>query len=385
MSFKAHSTQSDDMNELERKRALRSVNASPTESLGQKSGKVVRKERAENPDAPSVEQLAGAYYMQIADASDLSATWATVTEALVSLPSTDFAPVEGENVAHSVQYHQDGFSVARSRLCQLDNKGDTDYFVEVSKLSGNGFIFQDQFVAALQGALQEGFKAVEQLEQPAPLEEAETSNLAFLDLSDQDIAYPMIEKWLTSLQPKKGVQWDQMVLFESLSTLAWNLSAPENFKVLADYSNDIVARVLNILKAEETTSVPTGYFAAKILEKFFSEASAVPDTLKVWDTVLSLEKSLMKWSTPNLKAVHKEVTVSRGVFTTLLAVLRNAGNMMAGEPDAAVLKKSEAFVNGVEARMASISASWPADCTLEDLCKALRVPAPAREEEVQSA
>lgn len=361
------------------------MNASPTENLGVKSGKIVQKERASDLPAPSVDQVAGAYYMQVADPSDLNATWATVEKALESLPSTDFAPTAGEHVAHSVQYHQDGFSMARSRLCQLENKGDSEYFVEVTKLSGNGFIFQDQFVAALQGALQEGFKAVEQLEQPADLEEAETSNLAFLDLSEQEIADPMIEKWLTALQPKKGVQYDQMVVYESLPTLAWNLSDENNFKVLAGYSNDIVARVLDILKVDETTSIPTGYFAAKVLEKFFSDASAIPDKVKVWDTVLSLEKSLMKWSMPNNKALHKEVPVSRGVFTTLLGVLRNAGNMMSGEPDAATLKKLDEFVNGVEARMASISASWPADCTLEDLCKALRVPVPAREEEVQSA
>lgn len=346
----------------------------------------MQKEQVSGVSVPAVEQLNASYYMQVADASDLSSTWATVEKALESLPSTDFAPVAGEHSAHSIQYHKDGFMMARSRLCQLENKADTEFFLEVTKLTGNGFIFQDQFVSALQGALTDGFKAVEHLEKPADLEETETSNLAFLDLSDEDIAYPMIEKWLTSLQPKKGVQYDQMVVFESLSTLAWNLQDEANFKVLAGYSNDIVSHVLDILKVEETTSVPTGYFAAKVLEQFFSQASAVPDKLKVWDTVLSLEKSLTKWSTPNPKALHQEVPCSRGIFTTLLSVLRNAAKMATGEPDAAVLKKSEDFVSGLEARMTSLSASWPADCTLEDLCQALRVTAPARgEEEVQSA
>jgi hypothetical protein len=196
----------------------------------------------------------------------------------------------------------------------------------------------------------------------------------------------MIEKWLTSLQPKKGVQYDQMVVFESLGSLAWNLNDEANFKVLAGYKDDIVAHVLDILKVEETTSVVTGYFAAKILEKFFSDVSAVPEKQKVWDTVLSLQQSMEKWSTPNSRALHQEVTCSRGVVTTLVSVLRDAGNMMTGEPDAVTLKKSEDFVNGLEQRMSSISASWPAGCSMTDLCKALRVTAPAQgEEEVQSA
>jgi len=388
MSFAQHNTQNDGINtEGGPARAVPTKAVSRTENLGPKNrGKIVQKPRVVSQDAPSVEQLAGAYYMQIVDASDLSATWATVETALANLPSTDFAPVKEEHSAHSIQYHRDGYTMARSRLCQIEGKDREAYFLEVSKLSGNGFIFQDQFVSALQGALQEGFKPVEQLEPPADLEEAETSNLAFLDLSNQDIAYPMIEKWLTSLPPKKGVQYDQMVVYEALSTLAWNLNDPNNFKVLAGYSNDIVAHVLAILKVQETTSIPTGYFAAKVLEKFFSQASAVPDKLKVWDTVLSLETSLTKWSTPNNKALHKEVPCSRGIFTTLLSVLRNAGNMMTGEPDQATLDKSQEFVNGVEERLASLAASWPADCTLEDLCKALRVTVPPRgEEEVQSA
>jgi len=387
MSFNAINTQ-DDITANTTSRGMRSTGASPTENLVKQpgQGKIVQKEQAAVAPTPSVEQLAGAYYMRVGDTSDLNATWSTVEKALEQLPSTDFAPVAGEHSAHSVQYHKDGFMMARSRLCQLENQPDDQFFVEVAKLTGNGFIFQDQFVSALQGALQEGFKAVEQLEKPADLEEAETSNLAFLDLSEQETGYPMIEKWLTALQPKKGVQYDQMVIYESLSTLAWNLNDADNFKTISGYKDDIVAHVLDILKVEETTSVPTGYFAAKVLEKFFSEESAVPDKLKVWDTVLSLEKSLVKWSTPNPKALHQEVPCSRGVFTTLLSVLRNAGNMMTGEPDAATLLKSEEFVNGLDERITSISASWPADCSMNDLCKALRVNVPVRgEEEVQSA
>lgn len=366
-------------------RALRSSTDSPTSEYSELKnvavGKIVQKEHDAVAPTPSVEQQAGAFYMKVADTSDLQKTWSVVENALEALPSTDFAPTAGEFSAHSVQYHQDGFMMARSRFCLLENKGDEDVFLEVSKLTGNGFIFQDQFIAALQGSLQEGFQAIQQLEQPAALEEAETSNLAFLDLSEQSIGYPMIEKWLTSLQPKKEVQYDQMVVYESLSTLAWNLNDSNNFKVLAEYKNDIVAHVLDILKVEETTSVPTGYFAAKVLEKFFAQDSAVPDKLKVWDTVSSLEESITKWSTPNPKALHKEVPCSRGVVTTLLSVLRNAADMMTGEPSPAILKKSSTFVNELSARMQTTKASWPADCSMEELCKALRVNNPAGAEE----
>jgi len=376
----------EDIDSKVAERGVRSSAKSPTSDLKKRAvGKIVQKEQVAVAPTPSVEQLAGAFYMKVADTSDLGQTWSIVEQVLESLPSTDFAPVAGEHCAHSVQYHQDGFMMARSRLCLLENKGDEDVFLEVTKLTGNGFIFQDQFVAALQGSLQEGFQAIEQLEKPAALEEAETSNLAFLDLSEESIGYPMIEKWLTSLQPKKEVQYNQMVVYENLSTLAWNLNDSNNFKVIAEYKDDIVAHVLNILKVEETTAVPTGYFAAKVLEKFFTQASAVPDKLKVWDTVLSLQESITKWSTPNPKAVHKEVPCSRGVVTTLLSVLLNAGNMMTGEPSSAVQTKSDTFVNELSARMTATKASWPAGCTMEDLCKTLRVNNPAgAEEEVQS-
>lgn len=381
MSFNAINTQ-ENITANERARAVQ-ASSSPTENLQQRHGKIVQKQDAVAP-TPSVEQLAGAYYMKVVGTSDLNATWSAVEKALETLPSTDFAVVAGEYSAHTVQYHQDGFMMARSRLCQLDNKGEEEYFLELSKLTGNGFIFQDQFINNLEGSLQEGFKAIEQLEKPAALEEEEESNLAFLDLSEQSIGYPMIEKWLTSLQPKKGVQYDQMVVYESLSTLAWNLNDSDNFKVLADYKNDIVEHVLDILKVEETTSVPTGYFAVKVLEKFFAEESAIPDKLKVWDTVLSIQKSMDKWSTPNPNALHQEVTCSRGIFTTLLLVLQNAANMASGEPDANTLKQSEKFVNGLNARAKTLKASW--SCSMVDLCKALRVSNPEEaEEEVEAA
>merc|ERR1719499_1381706 len=112
-----------------------------------------------------------------------------------------------------------------------------------------------------------------------------------------------------------------MVVYEALSGLAWNLQDADNFKVLVEYKDDIVAHVLDILRVEETTSVPTGYFAAKVLEQFFALQTSVPDKLKTWETVLSIQESVDKWSSPNKKAVHQELTSSRGVVTILLGVL----------------------------------------------------------------
>lgn len=354
---------------------------SPTESLPNNHAKIVQKQN-EAAFIPQTEQLAGAYYLKVLNPSDLSATWEAVEKALESLSDTDFASVEGEHSAHSIQYHQDGFALARSRLCQLENLPGEDCFLELQKLSGNGFIFQDQFVVGLEDKL-EGFQAIQQLEKPHDLEEATTSNLAFLDLSDETTGYPMIEKWLTALQPKKGVQYDQMVVYEALSGLAWNLQDACNFKVLVEYKEDIVAHVLDILRVEETTSVPTGYFAAKVLEQFFSLQTSVPDKLKTWETVLSIQQSLDKWSSPNKKAVHQELTSSRGVVTTLLGVLRNAAAMAADSPDANATTMSEAFVNSLGERVTNLRASWPAKCTMGDLCQALRVTTPEEEVEGQ--
>lgn len=354
---------------------------SPTDGLPSNNAKIQQKQ-SEVTLIPQTEQLAGAYYMKVLNPSDLSATWEVVEKALESLSDTDFAPVEGEHSAHSIMYYQDSYALTRSRLCQLDNTVGDDCFLELQKLGGNGFIFQDQFVVGLESKL-EGFEPVKQLEKPHDLEEATTSNLAFLDLSDETTGYPMIEKWLTALQPKKGVQYDQMVVYEALSGLAWNLQDEDNFKVLVEYKDDIVAHVLDILRVEETTSVPTGYFAAKVLEQFFSLQTSVPDKLKNWETVLSIQESVDKWSSPNKKAVHQELTSSRGVVTILLGVLRNAAAMASDSPDADATAKADTFVRSLGERMTNLRASWPANCTMELLCQALRVATPEEEVEGQ--
>lgn len=369
-----------DVKEKKTRRAVK-PDATATDNLPTNHAKI-RQKQNEVALIPQTEQLAGAYYLKVMNPSDLSATWEAVEKALESLSDTDFASVAGEHSAHSIQYHQDGFALARSRLCQLENKPGEDCFLELQKLTGNGFIFQDQFVVGLESKL-EGFEAIKQLEKPHELEEATTSNLAYLDLSDETTGYPMIEKWLTALQPKKGVQYDQMVVYEALSGLAWNLQDADNFKVLVEYKDDIVAHVLDILRVEETTSVPTGYFAAKVLEQFFSLQTSVPDKLKTWETVLSIQQSVDKWSSSNKNALHQELTSSRGVVTTLLGVLRNAAAMATDSPDAIATKKSEAFVSSLGERLTNLRASWPAKCTMGDLCQALRVTTPEEEVEGQ--
>jgi len=109
---------------------------------------------------------------------------------------------------------------------------------------------------------------------------------------------------------------------------------------------------------------------------FDSNRNLLPDNLKTWDTVKSVKDSITKWSTPNKKAVHKELTSSRQTVMLLLQVLESLGNSMEGAPDAALAKQLETLLSGLK----SVS-----NDRLTAVAKALNVTAPPSEEEIASA
>lgn len=359
------------INEHEAKKAV-PTGSITQDNLPKKHGKIQAQDSSESLHVPSVEQAAaGAFYLPVKDAENLKQTWNAVMDTLDALPNVDFAQQGNEACSHAMLYHKDQFMMARTQLCKLEK----EYFVELRKVMGDGFMFQDLFKVQMESGLESVCNPVK-LEEAAALEEVHEKNLAFLDLSDDTTAYPMIEKWLTSFKPEKGVEYDQTVVYESLSTLGWNLNSEENFEKLAQYVDDIVTPVLDIIRVEETTHLPTGYFAAVVLSKFYSKPGALPDNLKTWDTVKSVKDSITKWSTPNKKAVHKELTSSRQTVMLLLQVLESLGNCMEGAPDAALAKQLETLLSGLK----SVS-----NDRLTAVAKALNVTAPRSEEEIASA
>lgn len=360
----------------EARKAVESPSPITSDNLQKKHGKVQAQDSSDSLHVPSVEQAAGAFYLPVKNAENLAQTWNAVMDTLDALPSVDFAQQDNEACAHAMLYHKDQFMMARTQLCQLEKDEKKAYFVELRKVMGDGFMFQDLFKVQMESGLESVCDPVK-LEEAAALEEAQEKNLAFLDLSDDTTAYPMIEKWLTSFKPEKGVEYDQTVVYESLSTLGWNLNSEENFEKLAQYVDDIVTPVLDIIRVEETTHLPTGYFAAVVLSKFYSKPSALPDNLKTWDTVKSVKDSIKKWSKPNHKAtVHKELTSSRQTVMLLLQVLESLGSCVDGAPEAALAKQLETLLSGLK----SVS-----NDRLTAVAKALKVTAPASEEEIASA
>lgn len=362
----------DKVDNVQKKRgdADRAVDSpfSVTDNLAEQHGKVQQQEQSNLADIPSIEQAAGAFYLSVMDTSDLETTWKAVMDTLDALPNVDFAQDGNEFCAHAMQYHKDQFMMARARLCQLEQKSDEAYFVELRKIQGNGFMFQDLFKVGVESGL-ESVCQPDKLVEAGQLEEVANPNLAFLDLTDETTAYPMIEKWLTSFKPQKGVEYDQTAVYESLSTLGWNLNSQENFDLLSQYADNIVQPVLDIIRVDETTHLPTGYFAAVVLNKFFSKPEAVPDNLKTWEAVKSITDSITKWSKPNPKALQKEVTSSRQTVCLLLEVLENLGNCIDEAPEQKLAKQLETLLPTLRKhsnKLADVAKALKINVVLED-------------------
>lgn len=284
-----------------------------------------REEASQDNDVVILEPVAGAYYLPLL--ADKTETWEKVKEAMNNLEKFDVQISDEEHfTAHGVQYFRDTFMLARTGLCQLEGKPDTN-FLELRRLEGDGFVFADQFKKQLVSSLGGVVSDVPEFE-PVAAEETVDPSLQYLDFSDEDGAAQIITMWLDNLRPGAGIQYDQKKIFESISALAWNCTNPDNFKVLAEYGDDIVDSVLEVMRHEETKFLPTVYFAALCLNTFVKN-DALAESQKVWGTVVSICETMDLWCLPSeTEMAGQQVTRSTEVTSLLFDALKNFGTIL---------------------------------------------------------
>jgi len=320
------------------------------------------------------EKIGGAFYLPVQ--KDLGETWEAVIDALQSMEDCDINLTEQEKFnAYGLQYFHDTFMLARTRLCKVE--GEKGNFLEIHRLEGDGFVFADQFKPSLVQKIGDCVKDVETVE-PIPSENATDNFLNYLDLSDEIIAGDMIQHWLSTLKPKGGVKYDQRAIYETMSSLGWNCGEESNFKVLENYSDYIVAPVLEILRHPETTHVPTAYFGALCIDKFV-QGDAVPENVKTWNSVFMLVEAMEKFCTVQKDSKEKsiadfQVTQSRQVLDCLVSILTKFAPSCTGDRPNAFAKKVETVLSALEKELLP-----------ETLGSLRNVLNPSEEEDVQAA
>jgi len=288
------------------------------------------------------ERIGGAFYLPLK--ADLGATWTALVDALEQMEDCDINIQNDQSyIAFGLQYFRDTFMLARTKLCKLE--GEQGNFLEICKLQGDGFVFADEFKKNLTSKLGDYVEDVEVVE-PVESENKMNPQLNFLDLSNQDVAGEMIQLWLGALKPAGGVKYDQQRIYEAVCSLGWNCNDENNFKVLAEYSEHIGAPLLEILRHEETTFLPTAYFASMCLNKFVA-GDAIEDELKTWKSVQMLVESLEKFtlSTKEAGLADLQVTQSRGVEKLISSILIKLAPMCKDEKTDQIAGKIEAVLN----------------------------------------
>lgn len=330
--------------------------------------------KGDNTNLVEEEKLGGAFYLPMQKDKDVATIWEAVLEALQSMEGCDINLEDRENFnAYGLQYYHDTFMLARTRLCKLE--GEEGSFLEIHRLEGDGFVFSDQFKKKLTPMITDYVIDAETAE-PIPSENATNPALNFLDLSDDAIATDMIQHWLTTLKPKAGVKYDQRQIYETLSCLGWNVNDEANFKALVDYSDHIVAPILEILRHPEAHYVPTAYFGAMCVNKFVQE-DAVPDEVKTWQSVFMLVEAMEKFcieEKPSKSIAEMQVSRSREVLRLLVAILEKFAPTVTGEQPAAMAQKVESVLVSLGGVLA--------EQTIENLRTVLGA---SEEEEVEAA
>jgi len=325
-------------------------------------------------DLVEEEKIGGAFYLPVK--KSVPETWTAVLEALQSLRDCDVNLEEQEQFnAYGLQYFHDTFMLARTRLCKLE--GEEGNFLEIHKLEGDGFVFADHFKKNLTEQIGE---FVEDVDSVAPVQSENVKNpsLNYLDLSDETSATDMIQHWLQTLKPKGGVKYDHMQIYETLSCLGWNVNDEANFKALVDYSDYIVAPILEILRHEDTNHVPTAYFGAMCINKFV-EQDAVPEAAKTWNSVFMLVEAMEKFCLQERREKAKnvaemQVTRSREVLRLLISILEKFVPTVKGELNEQLPAKVESVLEALAETLQKE--------TIDSLRSTLL---PEAEEEVQAA
>lgn len=330
--------------------------------------------KIEDSELMEEDKIGGAFYLPVQ--KELGATWNAVLDALQSMEDCDVNLSEAEKFnAYGLQYFHDTFMLARTRLCKVG--GEEGNFLEITRLEGDGFVFADQFKPSLVEKLGDCVEDVASVE-PIPSENAKDSFLNYLDLSDEVSGVEMIGQWLSTLKPKAGVLYDQRAIYEAMSSLGWNCNEENNFKVLQEYSDYIVGPILEILRHQETTHVPTAYFGTMCIDKFV-QADAVPEDVKTWNSVLMLVEAMEKFCTAQQedkkqKSDLMQVTQSRQVLDRIVSILQKFAPTCSGDQP-----------KGFDGKVAEVLNALEFELQADKLESLRNVLTPSTEEEVNTA
>jgi len=277
------------------------------------------KQKAVTSNLPNVEQQMGSYYLP-ATQPDAAQTWQALVDALKLCQNTDIN-VEQEMEASAIKYHQDSFMLARARVVNIQGKDGVN-FVELTKLEGDGFTFADEFRTELVKNLG---KAVDPVSFLTPQNKFEDKELMYLDLQGEG-AEDIIQHWIGVLRPEAGMKYDDINVFKTLASIAFNSTSETNLKVLSQYQQHIVPVILDILSGSNDKLVrlrlPAQYFSSVILQKFVANGF-VPQESYTWRNVKSVvDAAVLCYSGEN---IGMEVTRSRETLRNLIDVLTNMG------------------------------------------------------------
>lgn len=294
-------------------------------TLNEDQGATYAKQAAQEGDNPvdimPVQPVGGAFYLPVK--KDPAALWKALQQAWKDMQDTDSTVNEAEYAVHGIQYNDDKFMLARTKLVELEDKDGT--FLELNKMEGDGFLFADTFKPAMVEALKE---FVDDVAREAVEAAEEAADMKFLDFSaDEDSAMLMMQKLLEALKPKQGMAYDHRLIFDTVSTLGHNIRTESNMQFLLPYQTHIVGPVLEILRHAETTFIPTVFFGSKLILTFL-ESDELDDDLKTWENVVMLAEAIAKHSLgyesqedQGFAQAGLQVTKSRQAKTTLRAAI----------------------------------------------------------------
>lgn len=232
-------------------------------------------------------QIGGAYYLPMK--ADVPTTMEAIKKAWDFQESSDISINEEEFMGHGIQYVDDKYMLARTKIVKLEDKG---MFLEINKMEGDGFLFADVFKPSFVEKLGDTVQDVQNEEAVEMAHQEDEDDMRYLDFSvDEESALFMMQKLLGALKPGKEIRYDNKLVFESVSTLGHN--APQNLSFIMGFQDHIVAPVLEILRHGDTEHMPTVFFGSKLIATLI-RSEELDDDLKSWNNVVNIAEALKK-------------------------------------------------------------------------------------------
>lgn len=279
-------------------------------------------------------EIGGAFYLPLKKTP--AETYRNLVEALNDMKDTDFSVNPSDLAAHGFLYSDDKYMLARAKIVKLDSEKNQGDFLELNKLEGDGFVFADVWKRRVFEAMKESIGDDDSVQ---PDLEEESVDYKFLDFSaDEESSMLLMEKLLGHLKPREGVKYDHKKIFESVSTLGHNVAeeASSNFEFVNQFQDHIVPAVLEVMRHEETSFLPTVYFGSKLLTAFL-KPEVLEKEFKTWANFEMLAEALemhcLKESavSEEVGAPEKQVTRSRESLAILVNALCVMGPMCEDE------------------------------------------------------